>query len=187
MFSLTRMTDYALVAMAVLAKRAPENISVRVIAESVGLPVPAMTKVMRLLLHGGLVESTRGAYGGYGLTKPPEEISLVDLIEAIEGPFRLTVCCGENERVGELDGAIPCEILDGCGIKGAVRRIHGIVRDVFGRVTLANIAFGSAPIGITVAAPTTQAETGADQRAWRAGTKLGLATSDRGERNIADN
>ena len=84
-------------AIAVLARHA-STLSSRRLAEQVHVPLPVLTNVLNQLLHHGLVVSVRGAQGGYRLARKAVEISLVDVIEAIEGPSRLAQCCSEREK-----------------------------------------------------------------------------------------
>ena len=137
MLTLTRKADYALVAMADLAHRAPGRVSAREMARSIRVPLPVLTNILHQLLHKGLVTSTMGSKGGYSLARRPEQISLAEMIDAIEGPFRLTVCCStecdsERER---------CELERECSIKEPVRRVHTSLRQFLSGVTLAQIAF----------------------------------------------
>lgn len=88
-----KLTDYALVVMAHVARRghvcvhpAPE------IALATGVPLPTVAKVLKVLSREGLVVSIRGARGGYGLGRDPQQISVVDVIEAMEGRIGLTDC-----------------------------------------------------------------------------------------------
>ena len=90
MLTLTRKSEYAVIAMADLAHRGPERVSARQIAESTQLPLPILTNVLHQLLRHGLVTSTMGSKGGYRLAKTPEEVTFGDMIDAIEGPFKLT-------------------------------------------------------------------------------------------------
>ncbi|MGB0714432.1 MAG: RrF2 family transcriptional regulator [Phycisphaerae bacterium] len=104
MLSLTRKCDYALVAMAELARNGRRTISARGLAAEVGIRVPVLTNVLHRLQRHGLVTSRKGARGGYSLSRPPTMITLADVIEAIEGDVRLTPCCDGS---GSIDaGAV---------------------------------------------------------------------------------
>ncbi len=80
MLSLTRKTDYALIAMAELARRAPTMVSVREMSQRLGLPLPALTNILKQLTRSGLVTSTRGPNGGYRLARDPDRITLSELM-----------------------------------------------------------------------------------------------------------
>ena len=139
MLSLTRKADYAFVAMAELAQRSPERVSAREIAAAIGVSLPMLTNVLHQLHQFGLVIATKGSKGGYRLAKVPEDISLADMIDAMQGPFKLVTCCTSESGEGEPE----CELEDFCRIKEPVRRVHRGLREYLSRVSLANLAFGS--------------------------------------------
>jgi Rrf2 family protein len=140
---MTRKTDYALVAMAHLANAGSERVSARGIAERLGLPVPALMNILNQLGHAGLVTSTRGPNGGYGLAREPSEISLASLIEAVEGPVKLALCC--NEVVDVVADERRCEIESACAIKVPVKKVHSMLRQFLSQVTLDQIATNRVP------------------------------------------
>jgi Rrf2 family protein len=90
-FALTRKTDYALIAMTSMAKD-HGLVSARGLAIRLNLPLPVLRNVLKQLSQGGLINSSRGQHGGYQLARPADRITLVDLIEAIEGPLHLVMC-----------------------------------------------------------------------------------------------
>lgn len=142
MLSLTRKADYALVAMAELARRAPVRISARRISQSVRVPLPVLTNILHQLLHEGLVTSTRGAQGGYLLSRQPNQISLAALFDAMGGPVKLTACCPTETDLDEST----CNLEPTCQIKGPVQRVHHSLRQFLGQVTLAHVAFDTVPV-----------------------------------------
>ncbi len=135
MLSFTRKTDYALVALAGLAIQAPAAESAHELASRLNLPLPALRNILKELAHHGLVASTQGSAGGYRLARPADEITLSDVVEAIEGPARLAMCCGG--AVDEPDHH--CRLEDSCRIKSAIRGIHRRLQSVLDQVTLAEI------------------------------------------------
>ena len=148
MVSFTRKADYALVAMAELARRAPDRLSARKIAALVGVPLPVLTNVLHQLLHHGLLSSTRGAQGGYCLARIPAEISLADVIEAVEGPVMLTRCCSDGVALDTPEDK--CRLEESCSIKAPVQRVHQSLREFLSGVDLAYIAFGEALVTLGV-------------------------------------
>ncbi len=92
MLSLTRKTDYALQALTELVHRAPATVSARDISNHYGLSLSVLTNVLNQLGRAGLVVASRGVKGGYKLKKEPARISVADVVEAIEGQFRLMRC-----------------------------------------------------------------------------------------------
>ena len=144
MLSLTRKADYALVALAELARRAPVRISARRISQSVRIPLPVLSNILHRLLHEGLVTSTRGAQGGYLLSRQPNQISLVAVFDAIDGPVKLTMCCPTETDLDECS----CNLEPTCQIKGPVQRVHHSLRRFLGQVTLAHVAFDTVPVNL---------------------------------------
>ncbi len=136
MLSLTRKTDYALVALAHLARRKAQggpSLSARCIADEYDLPRQLLMSLMKSLHRAGLVESKRGVRGGYDLSRPANRISVAQVVEAIEGPARLTPCCADEEP-GEL--CTMCAITEKCPITGAIRELNGRIADYLRNVTL---------------------------------------------------
>src|SRR6202163_3665154 len=97
MARLSKKADYALMAMKHLALRGDRgSSSAREIAEQYDIPIELMAKVLQRLVRTGLLASTQGTRGGYTLGRSPAEISVVDVIEAIDGPFTVTACSTEK-------------------------------------------------------------------------------------------
>lgn len=107
---LTKRGDYAVRAMLALA-RAPgdDRLSVRRIAEAMEIPVRFLPQVMTDLVRAGLVEAIPGRSGGYRLTRPASDISLLDVVEAVEGDSRRRTCVLRGGPCG-LDGH--CDVHD---------------------------------------------------------------------------
>ncbi|MAB79917.1 MAG: hypothetical protein CMJ89_11250 [Planctomycetes bacterium] len=95
MLQLTKRTDYGLIALTHLAGHSGVR-SVRSIADLYPIPRRLLAEVLKDLLHSHLVESHRGAQGGYTLARPPGEIMLSEIVEALEGAPSLTSCEGSH-------------------------------------------------------------------------------------------
>ena len=138
MLSLTKKTDYALVALATLGRRklAEEGpVSARVVAEEYGLPQPLLMNILKELAQARIVTSTRGATGGYTLSADPEKLTVMDVVTAIEGPVRLAECCDGLPVVGQgcaVDAA-------SCPAKGAVKLLHQRIVALFESMTLQDL------------------------------------------------
>ncbi|MBI3805162.1 MAG: Rrf2 family transcriptional regulator [Nitrospirae bacterium] len=88
MIHLSAKSEYAVLALLALSLHAgPGPLQVKMIAQREKIPARFLEQVMNLLKKHGFVESVRGPYGGYRLTKPPEQIRLGEILQAIEGPF----------------------------------------------------------------------------------------------------
>lgn len=162
-FSLNRKTEYALVALARLAERwaEPEPICAREIAEVYELPVPVMTSVMKALQRAGLIDSVRGAGGGYMLAQTPQQITLAAVIESIEGPVHLTLCCEEGEdhhhhanghASEDSDSDEPCaacRVLQNCAITDSMQAFNDLIVDTLNRITLSDLVAGRLKLNIT--------------------------------------
>ena len=124
---LSHLADYAVVLMTAAARRpAGARLSATELAGETGVPLPTAQKLMGQLAGCGLLLSVRGACGGFSLAKPATEISLADIVEAVEGPIAMTVC-SEGRRDCALDAH--CRVKPHMGIVGnAVRGALGAVR-----------------------------------------------------------
>ena len=130
MLRVTRLTDYATVVLTVLAAEPDCVLSAAELAERAGLEAPTVSKLLKPLAQAGLLDAFRGAHGGYRLSRPPRDISLIDIVEAMEGPLAMTEC--------SLDAA-SCGIASQCGARANWRRINDIVADALRSVSLAQM------------------------------------------------
>ena len=135
MLTLTRKADYALVAMADLARLHPAVVSTSDMASRLRIPLPILQIIMTKLACQGLATSARGPRGGFRLSRPPTRITLAQIIEAIEGPFRLTICCRPELGGQEAE----CDIEDVCPIRDPVRKVHTLVESCLSGVTLTEL------------------------------------------------
>ena len=130
MLRVTRLTDYATVVLTVLAARPDAVLSAPELAERSGLEPPTVAKVLKPLAAAGLVAGFRGANGGYRLARPADAISLVDIVEAMEGPLAMTECSVANGQ---------CGIEHSCNVRANWRRINDVVAEALGKVSLAQL------------------------------------------------
>ncbi len=140
MLSLTRKTDYALVALAYLGQRRTvggDSVSAREIADRFDMPLPLLMNILKELAKARIVSSTRGAAGGYRLAMEPEHVTLLEVVTATEGPIRLAQCCSGLPIVGQ-----ECRVADDCPIRGPVRHLHDRLSEFMGRITLAELMQG---------------------------------------------
>ncbi|MDA9929857.1 SUF system Fe-S cluster assembly regulator [Alphaproteobacteria bacterium] len=131
MLKLNRMTDYAIVVLGVLAHRQGEVLATAQLAELSGLNQPTVAKVAKLLQSSGLLETRRGASGGYQLHAAPETISLVTIIESVEGPIAVNGC---------VDGAQdPCSVINCCFMSGHWNKVNVTLRNALQAISLADL------------------------------------------------
>ncbi|MBP7934768.1 MAG: Rrf2 family transcriptional regulator [Phycisphaerae bacterium] len=92
MLSFTRKTDYALISLAHIARGQGNYCSAREIATHYGMPMPLLMNILKVLNQHGITRSIRGPRGGYQLAKAPKDVTLHDIIVAVDGPVALTHC-----------------------------------------------------------------------------------------------
>ena len=130
MLRISKLTDYAILAMVELT-RDGEMLSAQALAERVGIEAPTASKVLKLLAGYGLLDSFRGANGGYRARRVASDISVAAVIEAIEGPVAMTEC---SEETGL------CEQESSCELRGNWQRISLAVRQALEQVSLAEMS-----------------------------------------------
>lgn len=130
MLRVTKLTDYASVVLTVLAADPEAVLSAAALAERAGLEVPTVAKVLKPLAQAGLVQAFRGVNGGYRLALAPSAITLVEIVEAIEGPLAMTDCSVHDGQ---------CGIEHSCGARANWRRINDVVADALRNVSLADM------------------------------------------------
>lgn len=131
MLRLSKLTDYGTVVLAEMARQPERHHSAAELATTLHLAAPTVSKLLKQFTRGGLVKSQRGAKGGYSLARPPEEITAVQIIDAIEGPVAITQCSMSHSR---------CGIEAVCGVGHNWQRISLAIRDSLNSVTLAQLA-----------------------------------------------
>ena len=136
MIQLTRASEYALRGIQFLAGREPGQVCmVSEISAAQGVPESVLAKIFQSLARAGIVTSHRGAGGGFSLARPAAEITLLEIIEATEGPITIYDCVSDNSEHACPDGRrAGCTILP--IFHEAVRALH----EVFGRRTAADLA-----------------------------------------------
>ena len=129
---LTHLADYAVVLMTAAARYdAGARLSATDLAQETGVPLPTTQKLMGLLAGAGLLSSMRGQRGGFALARPVGEISLADIVEAVEGPFAMTACC---------EGRTDCALDAHCRVKPHMGIVGAKVRGALHAVSLQELA-----------------------------------------------
>ena len=93
MLRITRLTDYGFILLAKMCEDESLLQNAKDMSEELDIPLPTVSKVLKLLVQGNLLESQQGSQGGYHLSKPAKEISAAEIIEVLEGPVSMTACC----------------------------------------------------------------------------------------------
>ncbi|NOU21280.1 MAG: SUF system Fe-S cluster assembly regulator [Methyloglobulus sp.] len=130
MLRLSKLTDYATVILSHIAKESSQTHSALCVADATGIALPTVSKVLKILVNANVLVSTRGIKGGYALARPPENISVADVISALEGPIALTECSISHEG---------CEQASGCGISANWGLINQAIHNVLKSITLADM------------------------------------------------
>jgi Rrf2 family protein len=132
MLRLSKKADYALIAMKHLTLHSDRGAaSAREIAEQYDIPIELMAKVLQRLVRGGLLASHHGTRGGYLLARGATQISVADVIQAIEGPVNVTACSTEDGQ---------CEQYAKCNVRDPLWRVRERILAALGECTIAELA-----------------------------------------------
>lgn len=130
MIRVSKLTDYAMVILAYIGQKPTERYQAREIAKATNLAQPTVSKLLKQLARAGVVISTRGAQGGYTLSKPPSEISIALIIESLEGPLAMMECfIGEDS----------CSLANSCKINSPWMKINSLIKETLEQYTLDNL------------------------------------------------
>ncbi|QTS83849.1 SUF system Fe-S cluster assembly regulator [Coxiella endosymbiont of Amblyomma nuttalli] len=130
MLKISRLADYAMMVMSILASRQVERFSATEIASLTPLSTATTSKVLKLLHESKLVNSERGVNGGYQLARAPELISIAEIIAAIDGRLAMTECSRSKNRCEH--GAI-------CNLRDNWQFINMKLFEVLDSLSLANM------------------------------------------------
>jgi len=140
---LSHLADYAVVLMTAAARRpAGLRLSATELAQDTGVPLPTAQKLMGQLAGAGLLSSARGVSGGFALARPAAEITLADIVEAVEGPIAMTQCSGS-------DGPSDCALDAHCRVKPHMGVVGNAVRGALGAVSLTSLCGPASAGGLT--------------------------------------
>ncbi len=134
MLKLNKMTDYSTVIMFFMARRPDTIHSAAEVAEAIGVALPTVSKILKMLARRDLLRSIRGVRGGYVLARAPEEISVAQVIDAMEGDFGVTDCSR---------GKAFCPQESGCPARSPWRQINRTIRLALEGVNLVAIGSGA--------------------------------------------
>ncbi len=131
MLRLTKLADYGVILMCEVS-HAEGRLSAQDLASSTGIPVPTVSKILNLLSRGGVLQSHRGLKGGFSLSRSADDISVAEVIEAIDGPIALTLCIEGN--------SCDCGFDHVCSLKPRWAIINDAVKGALNDVSLSSIA-----------------------------------------------
>jgi FeS assembly SUF system regulator len=127
MIRIGKLTDYAMLILTQLARDPLALLSASVVADVLHLPAPTVSKILKMISDAELVTSVRGSEGGYRLAKPAQQITVMEVIAAMEGDLALTECC-------EFTGL--CAIDHVCTMRENWRKINGMVQALLAGFTI---------------------------------------------------
>jgi FeS assembly SUF system regulator len=130
MIRMTRLTDYAIVLLTTFAREPGRTRSASELAKTTRVPLPTVSKVLKLLAQSGILAAHRGVKGGFSLTRRPEEISVTQIIGALERSIAMTQCC---ETSGD------CRLEPVCMVRDNWRRLNRVVLKALDGITLAEM------------------------------------------------
>jgi FeS assembly SUF system regulator len=137
MIRLSRLADYGVVLTSFLARHPDGWLTAGELSGATALPAPTVAKVLKVLVQEGILESHRGTKGGYALSRPARDISVADIVKALDGPIALTECMGTSTG--------GCEIESLCPTRVNWRTINDAITVALKSVTIADMAAPSLP------------------------------------------
>lgn len=141
MLRISRLTDYGILLLVEVARRPKDRHNATELSEEAGVPLPTVAKLLKMLAKGGLLEGHRGIQGGYSLARPPEAITMAEVVQAVEGPIALTLCS---------EGPGACDMEHGCATGDHMRLVNHALVEALERVTLAQLLQPAPPKFITI-------------------------------------
>ena len=135
MLTLTKKTEYAMIAACHLAHVGQRVVSARDIARLYGVRLPLLMNVLKVLNQAGILRSVRGMRGGYSLAMGPNKITLSRLIEVVEGPPRLVKCALPQPE------DTPCLLAGKCPVSPPLGKVDRLFGRFLRGVTVADVAF----------------------------------------------
>ena len=134
MMRMSKLADYAFIILTQMATVPDDTWSASTLSSETTLPLPTVAKLMKMLSRNGVVSAQRGASGGYRLAKPADEVSIASIIEAVDGPIRLTECAGVALGKTECDCAVNV-----CPVKEGWSNVNKAIRQSLESVNLSDL------------------------------------------------
>lgn len=131
MIRITKQADYGIVLLTRLAQDPKQLFNATELAQETQLPAPTVSKILKILARAGLLDSHRGVKGGYSLARSADEVTVVDIISALDGPIAITECIDDSP--GE------CSKEAFCGVRANWQRINEAIRGALEEITLAEM------------------------------------------------
>jgi Rrf2 family protein len=143
MLRFTKRADYGLMAIHYIATHGDRGaVSAKRIAEEFNIPGELLAKILQRLAKRRLIVSHNGPKGGYGLARDPAQITVGQVVRALEGPIRIVTCMVDEHG---------CQQFSRCNLRRPVEKIQASISDLLDTMTLAQLAaepVGLAPIAV---------------------------------------
>lgn len=130
MFRISRLTDYGTMLLVYLAQHEDRLCSASDVALGTHVAQPTVQKLLKVLARTGLVDSVRGAEGGYRLARNADSINAAEILDALEGPVAITECSTVESH---------CELESMCQVGDAWQKINKAIRLALSEITLADL------------------------------------------------
>lgn len=131
MFRLNRLTDYAIIVLGRMSQDVGRVQTAASLSEHTGIPAPTVSKLLKTMGAASLISSHRGASGGYSLDRPADEVTVADIVQALEGPIAVTACVDESTDC--------CDAESFCPMNGNWNRVNQAIRAALECVTLSDM------------------------------------------------
>lgn len=136
MNKLNRKLEYALMALKHMSAKIPgELTSAKEVSEQFSTPFDATARVMQAMAQKGLLRAEHGAFGGYQITKDLSKVTMLQLLEIIEGPTAMVKCMYKES---------PCDIQGTCNIMSPVQLLQSKLNEFYGNITLKELLLEAA-------------------------------------------
>ncbi|HEV8614677.1 MAG TPA: Rrf2 family transcriptional regulator [Methylomirabilota bacterium] len=141
MLRFTKRADYGLMAIHYIAVHDPlGSVSAKRIAEEFSIPPEIMAKILQRLAKRGLIVSQNGPKGGYGLSRRPAEITVGEVIRALEGPINIVSCLEDST----------CPQIERCNLRRPVKKLQAAISQVLDSMSLAELTSDDVPDLLTI-------------------------------------
>ena len=129
MLRITKIADYGFILLTHMAKQGGETLfNAKDLSATINIPLPTVSKVLKILTQGGILRSHQGSKGGYSLIRPASQITAVEILEAVEGPVAITDCSSEEG----------CD--RNCHVSESWQKVNGTIIGALSKLTLADMA-----------------------------------------------
>jgi len=133
MIKISKLADYAVVLLSYLVREKNALMSASILAERTGIPLPTVSKILKILANVGVIRSIRGAKGGYQLTRDIDSISVAEIVEVMDGPIVL-VDCQDREKNAEI-----CTYGSRCSLQEGWSPINDAMKSALETVSLGDL------------------------------------------------